>query len=108
MTRALALRLCRKEFPKTESSEASKVFIKGEKVQYATGVLRERVRVAPSWQFELLLWGTYSRFPLTNHFDLLGSQSVFGISLDPPMCAHVSLSQGGFRQKGVWIEHPLT
>ena len=27
---------------KTESSEASKVFIKGEKVQYATGVLRKR------------------------------------------------------------------
>ena len=37
---------------------------------------RERVRVAPSWQFELLLWGTYSRFPLANHFDSLGSQSV--------------------------------
>ena len=38
---------------KTESSEASKAFIKGEMVQ-DTGILRERVRVAPSWQFELL------------------------------------------------------
>ena len=38
---------------KTESSEASKAFIKGEIVQY-TGILRERVRSAPSWQFELL------------------------------------------------------
>ena len=97
---------------KMKSSEASKVFIKGGKSTVHLCVQsyseREGVRAAPSWQFELLLWGTCSRFPLANHFDLLGSQSIFGISLDPPMCAQVSLSQGGFHQKGIWIEHPLT
>ena len=88
---------------KTESSEASKVFIKGEKVQYATGVLRERVRVAPSWQFELLLWGTYSRFPLTNHFDLLGSQSVFGIYQGPP-CVHTHIS----KPRWILVKRPMS
>ena len=47
-------------------------------------------------------------FPLTNHFDLPGSQSLFGISQDPPMYAHASLSQDGFYRKGIWVEHPLT
>ena len=37
-------------------------------------------RVVPSWQFELLLPGISSRFPLANHFDLTNSQSIFGIS----------------------------
>ena len=49
----------------------------------------------PSLQFELLLCST-SEFPLVNHFDLPGSQSIFGISQDPHMCAHASLSQDGF------------
>ena len=43
-----------------------------------TSGLRERV--VPSGQFESLLWGISSLFPLTNHFDLPGSESVFGVS----------------------------
>ena len=36
--------------------------------------------------------------PFANHFYLPGSQSVFGISQDPPMCVHASLSQDN-----IWI-----
>ena len=59
-----------------------------------TGRLRERESLN-SWQFELLLWGISSGFLLAGHFDLPGSQFIFCISRDPPMCAHVSLSLGG-------------
>ena len=47
-------------------------------------------------QFALLLSGVSSGFPLANHFDLPGSESVFGISQDLSMCSHASLSQDGF------------
>ena len=50
----------------------------------------------PLWQFELLLWVVFSRFPLANHFGLPGSQSLFGLSQDPPICAQASLRQDGF------------
>ena len=43
-------------------------------------------------------------FYLVNHFDLSGSQSIFSVSQDPPMCVHPSLSQYGFYLKGAWIE----
>ena len=49
-----------------------------------------------SWQFELLLWGISSRFPLVSHADLPGSQSMFGISQDLPTCIHAPLGQDGF------------
>ena len=61
----------------------------------------------PSQQFELLLWGISSRFPLVNYFDLCDSQikphkSIFGISQDPRVCAHTSLSHGVYH-KGMWV-----
>ena len=39
----------------------------------------------PCGQFELLLVGISSEFPLANNFDLPGSQSILGITQDPPM-----------------------
>ena len=48
-----------------------------------------------------------SMFPLVNHFDLAGSQSIVGISQDPPICVHASLSQNEFYQKGVWVGNIL-
>ena len=30
---------------------------------------------------------------MANHFDLPGSQSILGLSQDPPTCAHASLRQ---------------
>ena len=66
-----------------------------------TGGLRERV--APLRQFESLLWGISSRFPLTNHFDLPDSKSVFGVSQDRPTCAGTSLCQDGFYRRGLWV-----
>ena len=55
------------------------------------------------WQFKSLIWGTSSRFPLASHFDFPGSESLFGLSQDPPMVVYASLSQGGFQQRGLWV-----
>ena len=98
---------------KMESGKTSKVFIKRKKntvhVDRPIGRLRERVShwVTPLWQFEFLLWGISYGFPLDD-LDLPGSQSIFGISQDPPMWVHTSLSQDGFYRKGIWVEYPLT
>ena len=62
----------------------------------------------PTWQFKSLTWGISSEFPLANHYDLTGSQSLSGVSQDPPMCAHTSLSQDESYWKGIWVGHPLT
>ena len=44
-----------------------------------------------------------SGFPLANHLALPDSESELGVSQDPPMCAHASLSQDGFYRKGLWV-----
>ena len=111
--KVLALWLCIKRIPtKTESSETSKVFIRRKKVQYLWRNTQEDSQespwVVPKWQWKLLIWGISSSFPLANHSDLPGSQSVFGISQDPLLCVHASLSQDGFYWKAVWVEHPLS
>ena len=54
-------------------------------------------------EFESLIWGTSSWFPLASHFDFPGSESLFGLSQDPPMVVYASLSQGGFQQRGLWV-----
>ena len=113
VTRALALRLCRKEFPQRwKVVKQVKCLLRGKIVQYmwidtraVSG--RESRWVAPSWQLESLLWGISSWFPLANRLDFSGSLSIFGISQVPPMCTHASLSQDGFYRKGVWVAHPL-
>ena len=46
-----------------------------------------------------------------NHFTLPGSESLFGISQDPPMCKHASLSQVVFQRRDLWVDwhySPLT
>ena len=59
-------------------------------------------RLTPSWQFKSLIWGISSGFPLANHFDLPGSESVFGIPQDPPnVCAKMDSTQEGYGQFGV-------
>ena len=35
--------------------------------------------------------------------NLPGSQSIFGISQNPPRCVHASLSQDGFYRRGLWV-----
>ena len=59
----------------------------------------------PSWQCDLFLWSISTEFPLASHYDLLGSQPIFGASQESPVCAYTSLSQDGSYQK---VEHPLT
>ena len=44
---------------------------------------------------------------MANHFDLPGSESIFGIFQDSPECAHISLSQDGFYQRDIWVEYQL-
>ena len=55
----------------------------------------------------ITLWGVSSVFPLANRFGLPGSESVFGMSKDPLVCARASLSQDGFHWRGLWVEHSL-
>ena len=50
----------------------------------------------PHGSLNLLIWGIASGFPLANHLALPGSESVFGLSQGPPMCAWASFSQDGF------------
>ena len=57
---------------------------------------RESYRIVSSSQFESLLWSISSGFPSANCFNLPGSQSIFDIFQDPPMCELASLSQDGF------------
>ncbi|KAM9052086.1 uncharacterized protein AAG666_001621 isoform 1-T9 [Megaptera novaeangliae] len=46
----------------------------------------------------------YLKFPLANHLALPGSESIFGISQDPPMCVCASLSQDGFQRRDLWLD----
>lgn len=55
-----------------------------------TGRLRDRV--IPCGSLNHLSSG----FPSADHFDLPGSESMFGIPQEPPVCAAISLSQDGF------------
>ena len=69
------------------------------------GRLRERVpELRPcgslKYFYEVFLPGSLEE---TNHFGLPCSQSIFGISQDPPKCAQASLSQNGFYRKGIWV-----
>ena len=43
-----------------------------------------------------------------DHFDLPGSQTLFGISQDPPICRQASLRQDRFYRRGLWVERLLT
>lgn len=52
-------------------------------------------------ELELLLCNISSVFPLASNFDL--PQSILGVSQDPPICAHASLSQDELYCKGLWI-----
>ena len=53
------------------------------------------------------IWITFKRHffqsSLTNDFDLPVSESVFCITQDPPIATCSSLSQDGFRQRGLWV-----
>ena len=60
-------------------------------------------RVVQSWYFKSLIWGIPSRFPLANHLALPGSKSISGFFQGLPMCSHASLSQDGFRWRGLWV-----
>lgn len=64
-------------------------------------------RLAPSEQFELLLWGISCWFPLANHFDLSGSQSICGIRILSCECTHL-LAKVDSTEEVLWVEHPLT
>ena len=43
-------------------------------------------------------WVSFGQSPC-----LPGSESVFGISQGPPVCARASLNQDGFQRRGLWV-----
>ena len=76
-----------------ENSKASEVFIKRKKrtVRVDRHIARLRERELLS-HYLMTVWiifmGHFFQSPLTNHFDLPCSQSIFGISQDPPFTFH--------------------
>ena len=74
--------------PTKRQTEAKQVFMKSTCEQTHMEGFMERV--LPSWQFESLIEGIYSGFPLANHFALLGSESIYGSSQGLP-CVHTHL-----------------
>ena len=69
VTRALALRLCRKEFPQRQKAvKPMKYLLRRKRVQNVwkdtwAGSDRDSRWVTPSWQSELLVWGISYGFP---------------------------------------------
>ena len=62
------------------------------------------IESCPRGSLQSFMWGISYGFSLANHFELPGSESVFGVSQDPPMCVRASLSQDGFQRKGLWVD----
>ena len=58
----------------------------------------------PPSRTKSLLCGIYSRFPLANHLAFPDSESIFGLSGDPPMFVLTSLSQDGFQWRGLNVD----
>ena len=110
VTRALALLLCRKEPPQRWKVVKQGMCLFGGKTVHCmwidTQMDSERglsSMLVATWTTSM---GDVSGFPLANHFP--GSQPILGVSQDPPMYAHASLSQDRFYCQGLWVEHPLT
>ena len=96
---------------KMESSEASRTFIKRKRSYVWTDKRADSEGELLSGTL-VVVWITFmghffygAGILLASHFDLFGSQSIFGKSQDPPMHEHPFLSQDGFYQRGIWIEN---
>ena len=70
--------------------------------------LRERESLSFAFVIVWITFMGYFFWIPFGHFDLPGSQPIFGLSQGPPLCAHTSLCQDGFCCKGLWAKHPLT
>ena len=96
---------------KSESSEASKVFIKREEKSVWIDT-RSDSRREPLSGVLLTVWTTFMGHffwvSFGQSFWFADSGSILGIPQDPLKCAHTSLSQDGVYLKGIWVEHPLT
>lgn len=91
MTRLWLVRFVEINFNKEmESSETTEVFIRRKKVH-----VNRHTWAGFERELRSLIWGTSPGFPLANHLALLGSESIFGITQGPPLCARESLSQDG-------------
>ena len=54
------------------------------------------------------MWGISAGFPLANHFDLPGSQSIFdNLRILRRVHTHLLVKMDP-TTKGIWVEHPLT
>ena len=92
---------------KTESSETNEVFVKKKStvcVDRHLSRLGGRVPESHLCRSLSYLYAAFSSgFPLTSHFDLPGSESMFDLPQDPSLCVHTSLSQDGFFRRGLWV-----
>jgi len=97
---------------KTESSEASKVFVKRKKSMIHGDKHMDRLRgkipeLSPRGSLNNYV-GEFFLIFLWPIILICLVHSSFGISQDPSMFVHASLSQNEFYCKGLWVEHHLT
>ena len=108
--KTLASWLCKKEFPQTQKVVKQIKCLLGGTEQYvwidSCGDSERVTEFCPRGSLNSFMWHFFW-VSLASHFGLPGSQSIFGISQDPPMCVHASFSQDGFYQKGERVEHPF-
>ena len=87
---------------KKKSSETNKIFIRRKKrIQYVWIDTRADSESVAALVF-ITYTGHFFQVSFGPSFDLPDSESVSGISQDPPMCIRASLSQGGFHGEGLW------
>ena len=88
---------------KKKSSETNKIFIRRKKrIQYVWIDTRADSESVAALVF-ITYTGHFFQVSFGPSFDLPDSESVSGISQDPPMWAHSSYSQDGFYLRGLWI-----
>lgn len=79
-----------KEFPHKKAVETGRVFIKNERAQCVkSDALVDSKEKSGLVVVGVILWQDISSgLPLAHHFTLSGSESIFGLAQDPPICAH--------------------
>ena len=96
----LALQICRKFLQRRKVVKQIKHLWKGKKSTVHVDRHMDRLKESHSL---MVTWITYMGHFFWVSVDLSGSEFIFGVSQDPPICVHASLSQGGFYQRSLWV-----
>ena len=82
------------------------MFIRKKRIQNVWIDTRADSESCPSGSLNTFM-GHFFRVSFDQSSCLPGSESIFGMSQAPPMCARASLSRDGFYYEGPWVDYPL-